>query len=600
MCRQRGRSVADQDARRHERVEQLLHGVPIQSAGGRECSEPREQDVLGHAVACNAERRSDQALRVVDLEVLADLGRPELDGPRRRAEAGHLGVPPHHRSPVLPHTGEKCAANLAFRRELGDGGLRTLPNLPKADVGRMSADAITRRSSRIDAYAAALLGAVVVAMAGAAGTIAWTPQTVTVGTALVTVILMVLASLTDRLGELVGDAVTVGLEIVPFVAAVAVGGAWSAFAVAAAMTIGNQFQYERNSARFALNLATLVASAAAASAALTVVMRAEPLGSTTWVAAGAAAGFAFHLVNAATLAPAASVDAELPLLATFRAGFVWMTPHALLLGVIGAGMGEAWHELGLAGLLVFGAPGLGMLLAIRHVVRQMRREVETAEATSKELRGLLDRNQDLLARIGTQHLAMIRGLAQAVDAKDPYTAGHTERVAEYAVAIGAALGLAPDELQEIEHGALLHDIGKIGVPDDVLHKPGALASDEWEAMRRHPEIACAILESMDLSPNVLAVVRNHHENLDGTGYPDGLTAAEIPTAALIARVVDAFDAMTSTRPYRSALPVEAALAELRRCSGTQFSPEIVTVLEQLIRQGRIEISDDASGAMVAD
>ena len=154
--------------------------------------------------------------------------------------------------------------------------------------------------------------------------------------------------------------------------------------------------------------------------------------------------------------------------------------------------------------------------------------------------------------------------------------------------IATALGLDDATRREIEHGALLHDIGKIGVPDAVLTKPGPLDDEEWAAMRQHPLVACAILDGVDLSPTVISMVRHHHENLDGTGYPDHLAGDELPIAARIARVADAFDAMTSDRPYRDALTLSAARAELRKNKGTQFCPEIVDAFEDLIERGQLD------------
>src|SRR5262249_17964322 len=160
-----------------------------------------------------------------------------------------------------------------------------------------------------------------------------------------------------------------------------------------------------------------------------------------------------------------------------------------------------------------------------------------------------------------------------------YTAGHTARVAQYSVRIAAALGLDDKTCRDIEHGALLHDIGKIGVPDAVLTKAGPLDDDEWEAMRRHPMLAISILDGVEMSQTVIAMVRSHHENMDGTGYPDPLAGDDLSVPARIARVADAFDAMTTDRPYRDALSVAIARGELRRCMGTQFAPEIVEVFE---------------------
>ena len=260
----------------------------------------------------------------------------------------------------------------------------------------------------------------------------------------------------------------------------------------------------------------------------------------------------------------------------------------MVYGVFAAGVVLADRSIGLLGILIFAMPAAATLIATGQYLRATERMVEELRLKNQTLEGLLAENRGLLASLSRGHMQLIRGLAQSIDAKDPYTAGHTSRVAQYSVRIAGALGLDDATRREIEHGALLHDIGKIGVPDAVLTKPGPLDDKEWEAMRLHPLVACAILDGVDLSPTVLSMVRHHHENLDGTGYPDHLAGDDLPIAARIARVADAFDAMTSDRPYRDALTLNAARAELRRNKGTQFCPEIVDAFEELIERGQLD------------
>ena len=171
-----------------------------------------------------------------------------------------------------------------------------------------------------------------------------------------------------------------------------------------------------------------------------------------------------------------------------------------------------------------------------------------------------------------------------MEAKDSYTGGHTERVAEVAVGLARRLGYRDEELEAIEIGALLHDIGKIGVPGQVLRKNGPLTDDEWELVKKHPLISDYILSELDLHPFVRQCARSSHERIDGTGYPEGLSGEEIPLPARIVFVADALDALTSTRPYRPARPMLAALAEIRAHAGTQFCPRVVDALEELWRR----------------
>jgi putative nucleotidyltransferase with HDIG domain len=171
--------------------------------------------------------------------------------------------------------------------------------------------------------------------------------------------------------------------------------------------------------------------------------------------------------------------------------------------------------------------------------------------------------------------ASVTSLVTALEAKHKYTEGHSLRVARYADAIAVGLALPPAIREQVYTAALLHDLGKVGVRDDVLDKCGALEEAEWAAMRQHPMLGARILSSLDFLAEEARTVRSHHERPDGRGYPDGLSGEAIPLAARIIAVADAFDAMRSIRSYRTALSEEAALAELRRGAGTQFDPAAV-------------------------
>jgi putative nucleotidyltransferase with HDIG domain len=205
--------------------------------------------------------------------------------------------------------------------------------------------------------------------------------------------------------------------------------------------------------------------------------------------------------------------------------------------------------------------------------------------SSRELDALTDTFNAMMASLAAAeaqteaaYTGAIRALAAALDARDPYTAGHSERVSVVSVAIGRALNLPAEDLEVIRLGALLHDIGKIGVPDDVLRKPGALTSREYEAIKEHPVLGARILKPVPFLARHIPIVELHHERPDGRGYPKGLRDEDIPLAARIVHVADAYDAMTSARAYRAARPAGEALRELWRCSGTEFHAEIVGAL----------------------
>jgi putative nucleotidyltransferase with HDIG domain len=179
-------------------------------------------------------------------------------------------------------------------------------------------------------------------------------------------------------------------------------------------------------------------------------------------------------------------------------------------------------------------------------------------------------------RIQELFLQGIQMLARALEAKDAYTRGHSIRVSRYAVATAARLGFDGAGLDGIRLGGELHDIGKIGTREAVLHKPGSLTAEEFRQITEHPALGERMLSPLaHESPDVLRIVRSHHERLDGRGFPDGLRGDCIPIEARIVAVADAFDAMTTRRPYRDARPAEAALCELQRVSGTQLDPQAV-------------------------
>jgi response regulator RpfG family c-di-GMP phosphodiesterase len=178
----------------------------------------------------------------------------------------------------------------------------------------------------------------------------------------------------------------------------------------------------------------------------------------------------------------------------------------------------------------------------------------------------------------------IKGLAAAVDAKSNCSDHHTARTAELCLEIGAELGLSEERLSTLELAAHVHDLGKIGIPDEVLSKPGKLTDDEWVDILRHPSLSAGFLSGIDELAEVASIVRHHHERMDGCGYPDGFKGDAIPFLSRILAVADAFEAMTSPRPYRSSITWEEALEELRRNSGTQFDPLVVDAVGRVVHR----------------
>lgn len=183
-------------------------------------------------------------------------------------------------------------------------------------------------------------------------------------------------------------------------------------------------------------------------------------------------------------------------------------------------------------------------------------------------------------------LKLVRVLVNALDAKSPWTRGHSERVAEYAESLARAMGLDEDEVKNISLAGLLHDIGKIGTSDPVLDKPGKLTREEYELVKKHPAQGAAILEGIKQLRDVVPIVKYHHERPDGKGYPVGLKGDEIPLGARILHVADSFDSMTADRPYREAPGMDYALSEFSKFSGTQFDPSVIKAALEVFAQGK--------------
>ncbi|ABX06206.1 MAG TPA: HD domain-containing protein [Herpetosiphon sp.] len=194
---------------------------------------------------------------------------------------------------------------------------------------------------------------------------------------------------------------------------------------------------------------------------------------------------------------------------------------------------------------------------------------------------------DLYADVNELFLDVIQALTAAIDAKDPYTEGHSKRVSEFAVAIAEELELEPSFIHHLRIGAILHDVGKIGISDGVLKKPGRLTDDEFGEMKSHPEIGERILGHIRMLQTELPVIIQHHERLDGSGYPYGLAKGQISLGGRIVAVADAFDAMTSDRPYRRGLPTEEAFRRLRAGADTEFDAVCVEALWQALNRGRV-------------
>lgn len=210
-------------------------------------------------------------------------------------------------------------------------------------------------------------------------------------------------------------------------------------------------------------------------------------------------------------------------------------------------------------------------------------------AQMKMIKNINSELKETYEKLEKAYLESIQTLRYTVEAKDVYTRGHSDRVSEFSVLIGKKLGLSEEDLKTLRIGGLFHDVGKIGVPDSILLKDAKLTDDEYSEIKNHPSIGAHILSSATIFENIIPVVKHHHEKYDGNGYPGKLKGEEIPYLARIAAVADTFDAMTSVRPYRTALSIDIVKEEFRKFSGTQFDPKITQVFLDILENNYDEI-----------
>ena len=206
---------------------------------------------------------------------------------------------------------------------------------------------------------------------------------------------------------------------------------------------------------------------------------------------------------------------------------------------------------------------------------QLLREIREHQIKLEE--DLVEKERELK----TLFIGNVATMLKAIEAKNKYTEGHSSRVSELSAKIAKKLDLSVQEVEDMRLAGLLHDIGKLGIPEDILNKPGKLTEDEYERVKAHPVVGEGILKPMIKSGTVLAAIRGHHERYDGRGFPDGLKGEEIPLGARILALAEAYDTMTSDNEYSKALPKERAIFELKRCTGTQFDPTVVKAFLEL-------------------
>jgi diguanylate cyclase (GGDEF)-like protein/putative nucleotidyltransferase with HDIG domain len=307
-----------------------------------------------------------------------------------------------------------------------------------------------------------------------------------------------------------------------------------------------------------------------------------PIGTVIFVASGLAAGLAYFFVNLGLVSIAVGVEGHESPRKVWAERFSWLLPHYAVYGFMAAVIYEAYQSIGAWAIVVFALPLFLMRKTQEAYLKHTQRSAQQLRAAAQTIQTQnvsLEHANRLLKERST---AAMESLSATVDARDAYTAGHSRRVQELALAIGRELDLSQAELELLGHAALFHDIGKLGMPDSILLKPSSLTEEEWTIMASHAVEGASIINRLGFLSDAVPAIRHHHERFDGRGYPDGLAGDDIPLGARIIHVADAFDSMLTTRVYRPARPAREALDELRRHAGSQFCPRCVGAFEAIV------------------
>ena len=291
---------------------------------------------------------------------------------------------------------------------------------------------------------------------------------------------------------------------------------------------------------------------------------------------------AYFVANTFFTAGVIALSERQSIVSVWRTNYSWMPVNFLATAAQGAALAMASQALGVFGVAVFTLP-LAVAWYSFKLYMAKSLEVRQRNAELQSVNEVLQRTND---RLEESHLSVIGALIGALEAKQTERALAAATTMTYAVKVAETLGCSADDVAAIKLGALFHDIGTIGVPEHLLRKPGALDEQEWNEVKAHPVIGANLLSNVPMLEKVRPIVLGHHERYDGTGYPAGLKEDQIPLAAQIIAVADAFQAMTQTRPYRPSLSCKAALRELRANAGTQFNPVVVEAFVSAVVEER--------------
>ncbi len=502
----------------------------------------------------------------------------------------------------VPHSIRLESAPVADRLETGTTyaaayAPRPEPARPPGPAGRPAAPSASdkiaypqQRQSRIN-LALFVAGVIALGVVATATEIALSRQTDLAAVAL----LVALAVAAELFQVTVYGLNTVSVSVTIAFTAALIAGVWGVAAVSAGITVAHFVQKRPSLYQSLFNWATHVL----AGSVPVLVIHAQPipltvsnlplLGVLTLLT-----GPIYYLVETGLIAFAISLSQGASLKTIWHQQFRWLANHYLVLCVLGLLLAVAFQALGLPGLIVFILP----VLMMRYTQKQYVDRTEESMRELKRMNQELTRaNHEIVSASQALHKLndeLFLTLAKIIDARDPYAAGHAAQVADYAMAVATGLGIPPDRLEPVRQAALLHDIGKLGISERVLHKPGPLTPDEYEYIKTHATLGAEFLETCQGLRHLASFVRHHHEWWNGQGYPDALSGEQSPLESRILAVCDAAEAMASDRPYQRAMSLDEIVSELRRFAGTQFDP---AVAEEFIRvaqrEGRLFLVNSA-------
>ena len=308
------------------------------------------------------------------------------------------------------------------------------------------------------------------------------------------------------------------------------------------------------------------------------------------------AGLIIYLINSLLIAVGIYLNFRAPFRQLWKEQFGWLVPYYLGMGLIAYTLVFSYHQSGILGTIVILVP----LILLRTSQKQFIDRTRNAVSELKKKNKTLEQHTKEIERLNN---GLLDTLAQVIDLRDPYVLGHSKQVTRYAVAIAQEMRLDEDQVEVIRKASLMHDLGKLGIQADLLSKPSSLTKEEFEQVKMHVTVGADLLQKSKALESLISIVLHHHEHFDGMGYPDGLRAADIPLEARIVCLADLVDAMATRRPYRNAMNYEEIIAEVKKCSGSHFDPEVAKAFTRIVEKkgsSWIEIINSIQPALVKE